>query len=101
MIEGDAFETLRCGALEGRASASTTTTTATSTSSSSTACASSSRTSLDRALVIVDDTDWERVERAVDDYLAEQPRATELDPHRRQGPRPPGVVGGHARPALV
>jgi predicted O-methyltransferase YrrM len=30
------------------------------------------------ALVIVDDTDWERVERAVDDYLAEQPRATEI-----------------------
>jgi predicted O-methyltransferase YrrM len=30
------------------------------------------------ALVIVDDTDWERVERAIDDYLAEQPRATEV-----------------------
>ena len=30
------------------------------------------------ALVIVDDTDWERVERAVDDYLAQQPRATEI-----------------------
>ena len=30
------------------------------------------------ALVIVDDTDWERVERAVDDYLVEQPRATEV-----------------------
>ena len=30
------------------------------------------------ALVIVDDTDWERVERAVDDYLAEQPHATEI-----------------------
>lgn len=30
------------------------------------------------ALVIVDDTDWERVERAVDDYLAAQPRATEI-----------------------
>jgi predicted O-methyltransferase YrrM len=27
------------------------------------------------ALVIVDDTDWERVERAMDDYLSEQPRA--------------------------
>jgi protein O-GlcNAc transferase len=32
----------------------------------------------DEALVIVDDTDWERVERAVDDYLASQPRATPL-----------------------
>ena len=30
------------------------------------------------ALVIVDDTDWDQVERAVDDYLAEQPRATEI-----------------------
>jgi predicted O-methyltransferase YrrM len=27
------------------------------------------------ALLIVDDTDWEQVERAMDDYLAEQPRA--------------------------
>ncbi|HZR95312.1 MAG TPA: class I SAM-dependent methyltransferase [Gaiellaceae bacterium] len=30
------------------------------------------------ALVIVDDSDWERVERAVDDYVAAQPRATEI-----------------------
>jgi predicted O-methyltransferase YrrM len=30
------------------------------------------------ALVIVDDTDWERVERAMDDYLASQPRATRI-----------------------
>jgi protein O-GlcNAc transferase len=30
------------------------------------------------ALVIVDDTDWERVGRAIDDYLAAQPRATEI-----------------------
>jgi len=30
------------------------------------------------ALLIVDDTDWERVKRAVDDYLAAQPRATEI-----------------------
>jgi len=35
------------------------------------------------ALVIVDDTDWERVERAVDDYLAAQPRATEI--YRAEG----------------
>ena len=35
------------------------------------------------ALVIVDDTDWERVERAVEDYLAGQPRATEL--YRAEG----------------
>jgi protein O-GlcNAc transferase len=30
------------------------------------------------ALLIVDDTDWDRVERAVDDYLAAQPRASEI-----------------------
>lgn len=30
------------------------------------------------ALVIVDDTDWETVARAVDDYVARQPRAREI-----------------------
>ena len=30
------------------------------------------------ALVIVDDTDWEDVDRAMDDYLAEQPQARRL-----------------------
>ena len=35
------------------------------------------------ALVIVDDTDWERVERAVDDYAASQPRVTEI--YRAEG----------------
>jgi predicted O-methyltransferase YrrM len=30
------------------------------------------------ALVIVDDTDWDDVDRAMDDYLAEQPRARRL-----------------------
>jgi predicted O-methyltransferase YrrM len=30
------------------------------------------------ALVIVDDTDWDQVDRAMDDYLAEQPRARRL-----------------------
>jgi predicted O-methyltransferase YrrM len=30
------------------------------------------------ALVIVDDTDWDDVERAMDDYLAEQPRARRI-----------------------
>jgi predicted O-methyltransferase YrrM len=30
------------------------------------------------ALIIVDDTDWERVERAMDDYLAAQPRARRI-----------------------
>ena len=30
------------------------------------------------ALLIVDDTDWDAVERAIDDYLAEQPRARRI-----------------------
>ena len=30
------------------------------------------------ALLIVDDTDWDQVERAMDDYLAEQPRARRI-----------------------
>jgi predicted O-methyltransferase YrrM len=30
------------------------------------------------ALLIVDDTDWDRVERALDDYLAAQPRARRI-----------------------
>jgi predicted O-methyltransferase YrrM len=30
------------------------------------------------ALMIVDDTDWDRVERALDDYLAQQPRARRI-----------------------
>jgi predicted O-methyltransferase YrrM len=32
----------------------------------------------ERALLIVDDSDWERVRRSVDGYLASQPRAREL-----------------------
>ena len=30
------------------------------------------------ALLVVDDTDWERVEQALDDYLGQQPRAREI-----------------------
>ena len=30
------------------------------------------------ALVIVDDTDWDDVDRGMDDYLAEQPRARRI-----------------------
>lgn len=33
---------------------------------------------IEGAVAIVDDTDWDRVERAVDDYLAQQSRATEI-----------------------
>ena len=30
------------------------------------------------AVIVVDDSDWEKVARAIDDYLAGQPRATEI-----------------------
>ena len=33
---------------------------------------------MDEALLIVDDTDWEQVARAIRDYLAGQPRAERL-----------------------
>ena len=33
---------------------------------------------VDNALMVVDDTDWTDVERAMDDYLAEQPRARRI-----------------------
>ena len=56
------------------------------------------------ALVIVDDTDWERVERARRAGGRRLPRgaaARNADlPRRGQGPRPSRVVGRHARPAL-
>jgi predicted O-methyltransferase YrrM len=57
------------------------------------------------ALLIVDDTDWEKVERAVDDYLAQEPRATEIfraDGERSRAARravraPASRSGGRAR----
>ena len=52
------------------------------------------------ALLIVDDTDWEQVERAMDDYLAEQPRARRILTIDGKEPRIPPVVGGNAGPRL-
>ena len=52
------------------------------------------------ALMIVDDTDWEQVARAMDDYLA--PAACAPDPHDRgQGARLSPVVGGNTGPRLA
>jgi predicted O-methyltransferase YrrM len=48
------------------------------------------------ALLIVDDTDWEDVERAMDDYVAEQPRARRILTLDGEGPRLSAVVGGDA-----
>jgi len=78
LLEGDAFETIRSGALEGR-----------TVGVYYYDNGHEYEQQLDGmrliepylalpALVIVDDTDWERVERAVDDYLEQQPRANEI-----------------------
>jgi hypothetical protein len=78
VVEGDVFEVLRGGALAGRRVAVY-----------YYDAAHGRKRQLDglrliepylagEALLIVDDTDWERVALAVDDYLAEQPAAREL-----------------------
>ena len=100
IIEGDAFETLRSGALEGRTVGVYYYDNGHEYEQQLDGMRLIEPYLASPALVIVDDTDWERVERAVDDYLAEQPRATEILSDRRQGPRRPAVVGGHARPPL-
>jgi hypothetical protein len=78
IVEGDAFEVLRGDALAGRR-----------VGVYYYDAAHGRRQQLDglrliepylagQALLIVDDTDWERVAVAVDDYVAEQPAAREL-----------------------
>ena len=52
------------------------------------------------ALVIVDDTDWDDVARAMDDYLAEQPRARRILTIDGKSPGSSPVVGGDAGPRL-
>jgi len=78
LIEGDAFDTLRSGALEGRRVGVYYYDNGHEYEQQLDGMRLIEPYLVDGALVIVDDTDWERVERAVDDYLAEQPRATEL-----------------------
>jgi len=78
MLEGDAFETLRGGALEGRSVGVYYYDNGHEYEQQLDGMRLIEPYLASPALVIVDDTDWERVERAVDDYLAEQPRATEI-----------------------
>jgi predicted O-methyltransferase YrrM len=78
LIEGDAFETLRSGTLDGRRVGVYYYDNGHEYEQQLDGMRLIEPYLVDGALVIVDDTDWERVERAVDDYLAEQPRATEL-----------------------
>jgi precorrin-6B methylase 2 len=78
IIEGDAFETLRGGALEGRTIGVYYYDNGHEYEQQLDGMRLIEPYLASPALVIVDDTDWERVERAVDDYLEQQPRATEI-----------------------
>jgi protein O-GlcNAc transferase len=78
IVEGDAFETLRSGALEGRTIGVYYYDNGHEYEQQLDGMRLIEPYLASPALVIVDDTDWERVERAVDDYLEQQPRATEI-----------------------
>lgn len=78
LLEGDAFETLRGGALEGRTVGVYYYDNGHEYEQQLDGMRLIEPYLASPALVIVDDTDWERVERAVDDYLEQQPRATEI-----------------------
>jgi predicted O-methyltransferase YrrM len=83
VLEGDAFETLRSNALDGRSVGAYYYDNGHAYEQQLEGLRLVERHLASPALVIVDDSDWERVERAVDDYLTEQPRATEL--YRAEG----------------
>jgi predicted O-methyltransferase YrrM len=83
LIEGDAFETLRSAALDGISIGAYYYDNGHEYEQQLDGLRLAERYLASPALVIVDDTDWERVERAVDDYLAGQPRATEI--YRAEG----------------
>jgi len=78
IIEGDAFETLRSAKLAGRTVGVYYYDNGHEHEQQLDGMRLIEPYLLSPALVIVDDTDWERVEQAVEDYLAQQPRATEL-----------------------
>ena len=78
IIEGDAFETVRSGRLTGRKIGVYYYDSGHEYEQQLDGMRLIEPHLVDDALVIVDDTDWERVEQAVEDYLAEQPRATQL-----------------------
>jgi predicted O-methyltransferase YrrM len=78
LLEGDAFETLRSGALAGRTVGVYYYDNGHEYEQQLDGMRLIEPYLASPALMIVDDTDWERVERAVDDYLEQQPRATEI-----------------------
>ncbi|HET7045428.1 MAG TPA: class I SAM-dependent methyltransferase [Gaiellaceae bacterium] len=78
VIEGDAFETLRSGALADRRVGVYYYDNGHAYEQQLDGLRLIEPRLAPGALMIVDDSDWERVERAVDDYLAGEPRATEI-----------------------
>src|SRR5207253_6521151 len=78
ILEGDAFELLRGGALEGRRVGVYYYDAAHDYESQLEALRLIEPYLADRALLIVDDSDWDRVDRAIAHYLAGHPRAREL-----------------------
>jgi len=78
LLEGDAFETLRSGALDGRTVGVYYYDNGHEYEQQLDGMRLIEPYLASSALVIVDDSDWERVERAVNDYLVQQPRATEI-----------------------
>jgi predicted O-methyltransferase YrrM len=75
ILVGDAFELVRGGALDGMEVGAWYYDAAHSYDAQLEGLRIAEQLLVPGALVIVDDTDWENVERAIDDYLASQPRA--------------------------
>ena len=78
ILEGDAFETLRSGALDGRSVGVYYYDNGHEYEQQLDGMRLIERYLASPSVIVVDDTDWERVERAVDDYLGGQPRAAEI-----------------------
>jgi predicted O-methyltransferase YrrM len=83
ILEGDAFETLRSGALEERSAGVYYYDNGHEYEQQLEGMRLVEPYLASPSIIVVDDSDWERVERAVDDYLSRQPRAAEI--FRAQG----------------
>ncbi len=78
VLEGDAFELLRGGALDGRRVGAYYYDAAHGYEQQLEGLRLVEPYLAERALLIVDDSDWDQVDAAIRDYLAAQPRAREL-----------------------
>jgi predicted O-methyltransferase YrrM len=88
LLEGDAFETLRSAALSGHAVGAYYYDNGHEYEQQLDGLRLVEPHLTSPALLVVDDSDWERVARAVDDYVAAQPRAREI--YRADGGDAPG-----------